>query len=410
MGIASNGTYVMAVTGQTVNIYNTSGALQRSTDAGTFITNAGVTFGTKANDPRIVYDPFISRWLYVCSCDNDYLIVSSGSDPATATWKGVHLSSRNGDLLMHVGFDKNWVYVSEYETCSGSNSAVEFAVPSADVAWTGSGNVALTHEVSSGCHTFDAIPEIDLNPAKGVTGPGYFVSRSGEIESQTNAAIVLAIDTFTPSSSTAGTFSAPDAPVTIPTGYVYNTPVDANQPGSPGGIRSLESHRPFSLMTTNGTDMQLVWSSGPCHSSCGSQGVDSQQLIFWFDVAIPGLTLIQQAKISHGSLAFLFPSLAVDGSNNTLIAATGCSTTQHCSVLIFTHLTSDGSGVFHGPSLVHSGTTNYQVCSAGPHPGWGTYSTTAQDPVDTTKIWTFQEYAASATPCRWQTRILELQP
>jgi hypothetical protein len=409
MGIASNGSFVMAVTGQTVNIYNTSGALQSSTVAGTFISNAGVTFGTKANDPRIVYDPFISRWLYVCSCANDFLIVSSGSDPTTSTWRGVSLSSRNGDLAMHVGFDKNWVYVSEYETCSGDNSAVEFAIPSADVAWTGGGNVSLTHEVSSGCHTFDAIPEIDLDPAKAVTAPGYFLSRSGETQNQTNAAIVLAIDTFSPSSSTAGTFSAAASPATIPTGYVYNTPIDANQPGSPGGIGSAESHRPFSLTTINGTDMQLVWSSGPCHSSCGSQGADSQQVIFWFDVAIPGLTLIQKAKISDGSLGFLFPSLAVDASNNTLIAATGCSTTVHCSVIIFSHLASDGSGVFHGPHLALSGTANYQVCDTGPHPGWGTYTTSAQDPVDKTKLWTFQEYAASATPCRWQTRILELQ-
>ncbi len=409
MGVAFNGTYVMAITGQTVNIYNTSGALQKSTVAGTFITNAGVAFGMHADDPRIVYDPFISRWLYVCSCANDYLIVSSGSDPTTATWKGVALSSRNGDLLMHVGFDKNWVYVSEYESCSGANNAVEFAIPSADVAWTGSGNVSLTHEVSDGCHTFDAIPDIDLNLAKGVTGPGYFLSRSGELQKQTNAAIVLAIDTFSPSSSTAGTFSAAASPAMIPTGYLYNTPIDANQPGSPGGVRSAESHRPFSLMTINGTDMQLVWSSGPCQSSCGAQGVDSQQLIFWFDVAIPRLTLIQEAKISDHSLAFLFPSLALDGSHNTLIAATGCSTSLYCSVLIFYHLTSDASGVFHGPNLALSGTANYQVCNTSPHPGWGTYTTTVQDPSDKTKMWTFQEYAGSATVCRWQTRILELQ-
>ena len=409
MGIASNGTYVVAVTGQTVNIYNTSGALQSSTAGGTFISNAGVAFGIKANDPRIVYDPFISRWLYVCSCANDYLIVSSGSNPVTSSWKGVALSGRNGDLLMHVGFDKNWVYVSEYDVCSGVNSAAEFAIPSADVAWSGGGSVSLAHEVSDGCHTFDAIPELDLNPAKNAASPGYFLSRSGEIQNQANAAMVLAIDTFTPSSSTAGTFSSASSPATISTGYLYNTPVDVSQPGSPGGVRGTESHRPFSLMTINGTDLQLVWSSGPCQSSCGSQGSDSQQLFFWFDISIPGLSVLQQAKLSDRSLGYLFPSLAVDGSNNTLITATACSTTLYCSVVIFYHLTSDGSGVFHGPNLVTSGSANYQVCTTTPHPGWGTYTTTAQDPADTTKLWTFQEYAASATPCRWQTRILELQ-
>ena len=409
MGIASNGTYVIAVTGQTVNIYNTSGALQSSTVAGTFITNAGVTFGKLANDPRIVYDPFISRWLYVCSCANDYLIVSSGSDPTTATWKAVTLSTNSGDLTMRVGFDKNWVYVSEYISCSGANNSQEIAIPGADVAWTGAGTISLTHEVKDSCHTNDAFPEIDLNTSKAVTDPGYFVSRVGSQQGGSNVALTLTVDTFTPTSSTVGTFSAAASPSTISTGYLYNTPVDANQPGSPGGIRGTESHRPFSLMTTNGSDMQLVWSSGPCQSSCGSQGADSQQVIFWFDIAIPGLTLTQKAKISDGSLGFLFPSLALDGSNNTLIAATGCSTTLYCSVLIFYHLTSDGSGVFHGPYLATNGTANYQVCNTSPHPGWGTYTTTVQDPLDTTKMWTFQEYAASATACQWRTRILELQ-
>jgi hypothetical protein len=286
---------------------------------------------------------------------------------------------------------------------------VEFAIPSADVAWSAESNVSLAREISDGCHTADAIPEMDLNPAKKVTDKGYFVSRVGATQNQSNAAIVLAIDTFTPSSRTAGTFSAAASPSTIATGYLYNTPIPVKQPGGPGGIRGTESHRPFSLMTINGTDMQLVWSSGPCQSSCGSQGVDTQQLIFWFDVAIPDLTLLQKAKISDNSLGFLFPSLAVDGSNNTLITATGCSNALPCSIYMFHHLTSDANGVIHGPYTVTQGRANYQVCTTSPHPGWGTYSTTAPDPLDPTKMWAFQEYAASGELCQWRTRILELQ-
>jgi hypothetical protein len=94
MAIGANGTQVVESAGQNINVYNYSGAVLTSSSISAFIRNATGTVGT-VNDPRIVYDPFISRWLFVCSCSANYLIVSASSD-ASGGWKGLPLSGDSG--------------------------------------------------------------------------------------------------------------------------------------------------------------------------------------------------------------------------------------------------------------------------------------------------------------------------
>jgi hypothetical protein len=411
----SNGTYVVSVTWQNFLISNYSGTPISTTGILTFLSNAGFTCTyPAATEVRVIYDRFISRWIVVTNCDGpkDLFIVSSGSDPTTSTWKGVALQvSPGADPTLKIAYDKNWVAVTESTPACGPTTATEILLPQADAAWSGGGNVSLTHEVIGTCHTFEAIPCMDTNASKGTTAPFYFVSRVGQTQTQTNAALTLAVDTFTPTSATAGTLSAAGSPTTITTPYLYNTPVDPAQPGSPSGVRGAESHRGYSCTSTNSTDMQLVWSTGPCSTSgtCNSETVNTHQHTDWFDVATPALTLIQSAKIFSTSIDYIFPSLGLDSSNNTAIVATGCGTSQFCSIYSWTHFASDASGVIHGPTLLTSGTANYQVCNTTPHPGWGDYASTLQDVSNPATVWTIAEYANSSTPCASYTRILDLQ-
>src|SRR6185437_12560820 len=89
MSIASNGYQVVTVDRQAVNVYSRSGSLISTQTNLSFITAAGLTAGI-SRDPRIVYDRYIDRFVYVCSCSTDHFIVSGSSD-ATGTWKGVDL-------------------------------------------------------------------------------------------------------------------------------------------------------------------------------------------------------------------------------------------------------------------------------------------------------------------------------
>ena len=103
---------VLAATGQDIAVYDTSGALLKRQNMRDFIKAAGLdpevgatrptlppAAAGKVNDPRATYNPFIGRWIVVCSCSPDFLIVS-GSQDATGPWKGIVLTGASGDLSL----------------------------------------------------------------------------------------------------------------------------------------------------------------------------------------------------------------------------------------------------------------------------------------------------------------------
>jgi hypothetical protein len=122
---------IMVATGQDVTIYDTHGTVLKKQTLKEFITVAGAPLG-QINDPRGTYDPFIRRWILVCACAQDSLMVSAGDD-ATGAWKSVVMSGAAGDYTMFPGFDKNGVYVSEFQP---KLNARVMALPARDVAWT----------------------------------------------------------------------------------------------------------------------------------------------------------------------------------------------------------------------------------------------------------------------------------
>jgi len=409
-GCGSTG-QVLVATGQDVAVYDASGKLLKTQSTEQFIRAAGIDFDAwkskpalparaagKVNDPRATYDPFIGRWIVACTCSGDFLIVSGGKD-ATGAWKGVALSDAAGDLTMFPGWDKNGVYVAEFEL--KLNSRV-IALPSADVAWKGDGNVSLTHEAIFNGRPYEMRPATDPNLNKKSTDPEYLVSRSGPPWDAHNLAMDLLIDQITWS----GTKASLTGPTNVPTGVLYNSPIPVPQPsGVP--VRGNESHRVFSVFANSG-QLHVVEASGPCQSDCASQGPDANNLFFWFAIDPRTMTIRQKAKVSDPALSLLFPTMAVDGRGNVGMGLTGGSASQHPSVYLFTHLASDSPGKVNGPFLAQAGTEAY-TCSKGPDPktvGWGTYSASVQDGSDPMKLWTLQEYAGSATSCVWKTRVI----
>jgi hypothetical protein len=398
MAIGANGTQVVETTGQNLNVYSYSGTVIGSMSISTFISNAGGTVGM-VNDPRLVYDPFISRWLFVCSCSANYLIVSASSD-AMGAWKAVPLSADSGDLLMRIGFDRNGVYVSELDV---NTTAKLFAIPNADVAWSGAGTISLVHMGVASGKPFEETPAIDHDASKSATAPEYFVARSGPPQNGANVSLSLIVDSVTWSGLPSSPVASFSSSKSIPTSLLYNTPIDARQPASPN-IRGAENHRIFSLYAFGGTNLYGVVGSGPCSSNCSSQGTDAHNLFFFFDIAIPGLVLNKVAKISDAQTDFMFPSLAVDSKGNVSMTATGVSQSENPSVYEWHRLATDSLGTLNGPNLLASGNTSYS-CASNPV-GWGTYSNMAQDGTDGTRLWSVQEYGKSSTQCNWVTQLI----
>ena len=67
---------VLVVTGQDMAVYDTSGKTLKTQSTREFISGAGLT-PDKINDPRATYDPFIGRWIVVCSCSAGQASTSS---------------------------------------------------------------------------------------------------------------------------------------------------------------------------------------------------------------------------------------------------------------------------------------------------------------------------------------------
>lgn len=400
MAMASNGYQIITADRQNVNVYSYGGQLISTQTTANFITASGVTAGSM-RDPRVVYDKYIDRFLFVCSCSTDFLIVS-GSSNAIGTWKGVTLGmSIAGDLTMRVGFNRQGVYISE-DNASATTTYIVGAIPSADVAWTGSGTVSLTHLNTFTNQNFELFPAFDLYDDG--THTEYFVARNGPTQTgnQTPLGLLLNALTWVGNTATLG------GTVTINTAYQYNTPVDMAQTSTPT-IRGAESHRIYQPeMAADGT-LHLVTSTGPCASSCGTQGVDTNQIILWFVVDPVGDTIVQSAKISNASLAYLFPTSALDVLGNDYICATSGGSAQLASIDCWTHKSTDAAGVINGPTRVITGTQVYAVCATNNPVGWGTYSQTAYDPLNPNSVWTLQEYGASATACFWQEHLAQLQ-
>lgn len=405
------GGQVLVATGQDVAVYDTSGKLLKTQSTENFIRAAGIDFDAwksrpalpaqaagKVNDPRATYDPLIGRWIVACSCSGDFLIVS-GSKDATGAWKGVALTDSAGDLTMFPGWDKNGVYIAEFQL--KLNSQV-IALPAADVAWQGSGNISLAHESVFSGRPYEMRPAVDPNPRKKPGDPEYLVSRSGPPQSATNFAMDLLVDRIT----WQGKKAAVSGPAGIPTGFLYSTPKPVPQPGGPP-LRGNESHRVFSVSAYGGR-VYVLEASGPCESNCGAQGPDANNLFYWFVIDPKSMMLSQKTKVSDPTLSLLFPTMALDGRGNAGFGVTGGSGSQHPSIYLFTHLASDAAGKISGPFLAQSGTETY-TCDKGPSSatvGWGTYSATVQDGSDPMKLWTLQEYAGSATSCVWKTRVV----
>lgn len=401
MSMASNGSQVITVDRQNVNVYDYSGNLLKTQTTTAFINAAGLTGSSTPPDPRVVYDSYLNRYIFVCSASTDHFIVSGSSD-ATGTWKGVDLgASVAGDLTMRVGFNKQGVYVSE-DNASLTTVYFVIALPATDVAWTGAGNVSLAHENIFSNQNFELFPAIDLNDDG--THTEYFVARSGT-QSGTNLAFNLLLNGLTWSGNTA-TLSGN---TTIRAGfYLYNTPINVPQPGTPN-IRGQESSRVYQpIMAADGT-LHFVVGSGPCTSSCGSQGVDTGDLIFWFVVNPVSNAIVQSAKISSSTLGYIFPSSAMDAAGNEYICATSAGSAQFASIDCWNHLATDAAGVINGPIRVITGTQIYAVCAAHNPVGWGTYSDVVYDPQNPNAVWLDQEYGASATACFWQEHLAQLQ-
>ena len=437
MMAAANGKHVVQVTWQHVNIYDYNGKLLHSTMLPDFVRKAGLD-PKRPFEPHIVFDEFIGRWVMNLTCLNDCFLVSASADPA-GPWHGVYVSCLQGgpclsnDPSLQLGYDKNGVYHCAAHLGDDNPNTIKsvaydcFAIPPEEVKGIGEGRepVHLNRKHNMMMHIR---PAVDQNPRKTASAPALFAARTcdrslpGGCQNAKDFRFEWLVTSLTWNGLT-GTYSE-DQVIKTDVGsqqdrWLYNMPCcgaksEVPQAGSNIGVRAQESHRLNNLVQF-GSHLELLFSSGPCTHDCGAQGEDKNNLMFWADLDCTNASackVVQTAKIVNENVNPFFPSIGVDNKGNVGIVAASSSEKDYLSILLWTHRASDPANTFSAPITVVAGTKPYtcpnrvnlaMIASA-------VGMLTVRDPLDGSKLWTTHQYSNDATPCVWNSRIIEYQP
>ncbi|HEY3382670.1 MAG TPA: hypothetical protein VGK32_12925 [Vicinamibacterales bacterium] len=441
LNVAANGKQVVQVTRQNVRTYDYTGKLLQSTPLAILIRNAGLnpmTNGGKGPfEPHVVFDEFIGRWLISASCANDCLLVSASAD-SLGKWGGIYPSCLEGGPCLpnnpsiKLGYDKNGVYYcdghpGDTNPLTGGGVAWDcFALPSEEVKTIADGQ-APAHLNRGHNMPLDVVPAIDQNPDKAPNAPAFFMNKSckgASCQRVGNDAFTWVVNTFTWNGRT-GTYNAigPQQSVKTDVGstantWLYNTPccgtdMSIAQAGSPVTLRAAGSHRVMNVLQA-GSHLHGVLGSGPCTKDCGPQGTDTNNLMFYVDLDCSKPTacvVAQTAKISGADFNAEFGTVGVDAAGNVGIVASSSTATTNLGVFLWSRKKTDPPNTFSGPMTIVAGTKPYAcIGDKNLEPMGNTVGIlTTRDPLDATKLWTTAQWQGDATPCGFNTRILQYQ-
>ena len=349
------------------------------------------TFDLQANDPRLLYDPITQRWIawvQGLKPENGYLAVSTTSDP-TEPWRGVKMPMPPHNYGARIGFDKNGLYISVH---NGSNDLKKaqtcYAIPMADVVAADGPNLA--HMQALPDLHIEAFPATELDPDKAADGPAVLLNREFG-----NSAGKLYLYKITWSGKKATISDAQTIPLSRT--YVSSAQqLQAIQPAPGVKLRADEGRRTLSCFARNDSVFGCNVAKRTPEGRCG---------ILWYEVRVKDGALLQEGFVDDTNCDYLVPSLAVDGNGNIGLGCTRTSAKEFPSVYVMMHTAKDAPGTMRAPVLAVKGTTYFR---SPPVPAlkalsWGNYSSTCIDPLDSTLIWTCQEYANSSVEREWCT-------
>jgi hypothetical protein len=348
----------------------------------------------KLNDPRLLYDPLSGRWFGVIAELRNgsvgYLAVSDSSDP-TKTWRGVLLPMTPTDPGMKLGVDRNGLYIAYYVLTGNIHTMMSVhAIPKTDAI--AADGPSLAHLQTFANLEIECFPATDLDPDKPADAPEVLLNREFG-----NSFSKLHMYKITWAGKTASISKLQ----TISLSKTYQSPNGASlknlasQPAPGGKLRADEARRTMCVYAHNG-------SLFACNGA--KQAVDSRPGIFWCEVRGSDGALLQEGLVDDPNYDYLIPTLAVDANGNVGLGCTRTSESEFPSAVVLMRAAGDPKNTLRPPVLAARGTTVFASSRKGRFGiQWGNYNATCVDPSDPTRLWTYQEYAASAEVDRWTT-------
>jgi hypothetical protein len=414
---AAGADYFVELSGGRYSVYRKSdGVRVQTSDMETFWANAGAPHsGIRAADPRVLYDPYAKRW-YAVSIDiaalpapavsNNLLFAVSNSANPTAGWTGFKIDSDSNDDhwadFPMIGFNRDVVTLSAnmYLLNSSSQPSLNtFVILPKNDLLSGTRTVANAKKFEEFANTvtgFGVQPAVDLDNGS-LPLPMLSIQLNGAGTS---------LNRVEGTSSMPSVITQAGATVLTPTSVA---PPSADQPGPKANLFTFDLRGSSTVVKNNGE----LWAVN-CVNSGG------RAALRWYRINANTSALIESGYITDPSMAYFYPSIAVNNLGDVVIGMSGTAPETaadpdgtYASAFAVAGKTDPTSHLttFGAPFITKEGQGDYQVLDASGRNRWGDYSATTNDPADPSIFWTIQAYAYKTDARATQaTEIIIRQP
>ncbi len=346
---------------------------------------------TEVFDPRLTYDPYDGRWIFIVganpnSITSSLLIAVSQTDDFTGNWNIYEYTPQYSyyeywkDFPM-VGFNKNWIVVTAnlFDINTNQNYGSEILTFDKSEMMLGESASYSKFYDQSGSSICPAVT-YDNN----ISTEYLLENESGD----SYGVGMLQMSTIT---------GTPDYPVWT---------ADSSDPSvlAPWNDRTYDNFAPqlgsiYGIETNDSRISSCVYRNG---SIWAAQTVflpadfPTRSSVQWWQISPIG-TVDQFGRIDDPSnlYYYAYPSIAVNQNNDVLVGYSIFSSTQYAGAGYSLHLAGDPPDTMELPTVLKSGEAPYYKTFGHNKNRWGDYSATVVDPTNDTDFWTIQEYAAS---------------
>lgn len=387
--------HVMTVLNTQYRIQTRSGQTVSTVSDDTFWASLN---SPSAFDPKILYDPYNSRWMMTAvsnarsSASSVLVGVSQTNDP-TGNWNLFRVDADAADLVWadypSLGFNKDWIVVQVNMFTNSANGFSRTQIYAFNKAGLYSNAFGATQFSDSTIGGTQA-PAITYDNTLSTM---YLVSRWN------SGAGALRLFTITgPVGSEV--FTSTNVFPTSPEGWGNGASGDfAPQLGTPARIATNDS-RIQNVVYRNGS----LWCAHTVFLPF--PGTVLRSSVQWWQFDAAG-NIQQRGRIDDpaGLNFFAFPTIAVNKFNDVLVGYSRFSATQYASANYSFRAASDVPNTLRDDAMLKAGEASYFKTFGGTSNRWGDYSSTVVDPANDTDLWTIQQYATQPSGGfdRWAT-------
>lgn len=379
--------HLMTTLNSEMRIQTRAGSVLSTFSLDSFWSSLGVT---DIFDPKILYDPYGSRWMTTAMAERNsaassvLIAASAGTDP-TATWSLYRFDADSADTdwadYPSMGFNKDWIVVS-VNMFANSNNAFKgtktFTFSKASLYSGGTATATIFTLIGYGGTHVPAITHDSslstiylLNNWNGDSvGSGYLrmYTITGLVGSET-----LSVGSF----------------VSTPNPWASSPPSGADFAPQSGATEKVQNNdaRIQNVVYRNG----YLWTTHTVFLPAFSPTRSAAQ---WWQISTSA-SVVQFGRVEDtaGAKFFAFPSIAVNAHNDVLLGYSRFSASQFVSANYSFRNASTPANTMLADTVLKAGEAKYHKTYSGTRNRWGDYSNTVVDPTNDTDFWTIQEYA-----------------